>query len=266
MKKHGFTLVELLVVIAIIALLLSIVIPSLQVAREHARSVLCRTNLRGMGQAIYLYANDHDDLIAIETISNTVSHTFMGHTYPRWTYKWYVRYGPYYENPQLVNCPSTDPHETDVGLEEGRVYYYGDQRIVLSYTAQEHVMRSTEQIPTPPDFPSPPSNPTNRGPRQWRLSELVSLQNWRSVLVADGRYEVNHWGDWRPNDYVRRQDGSWDYERQAGNDSAGAVRYRHRDRAHFLTADGQVRYLTADDAYELPYYGWRDEIFPAMLR
>lgn len=54
----GFTLIELLVVIAIIALLLSILLPSLSKARERGRSVVCLSNFRQIGTAATLYAND----------------------------------------------------------------------------------------------------------------------------------------------------------------------------------------------------------------
>jgi prepilin-type N-terminal cleavage/methylation domain-containing protein/prepilin-type processing-associated H-X9-DG protein len=57
-KNQGFTLVELLVVIGIIALLLSILMPSLQRARDAANAISCASNLRQMGQGLLLYTAD----------------------------------------------------------------------------------------------------------------------------------------------------------------------------------------------------------------
>ena len=75
MRRKGFTLIELLVVIAIIALLVSILLPSLNRARELAKRAMCGTNLSGIGKAFALYQGENADqfpwLVATDLTENT---------------------------------------------------------------------------------------------------------------------------------------------------------------------------------------------------
>jgi len=62
-QRNGFTLIELLVVIAIIAVLMAILMPALNIAREQARGVACSSNQKTLALAYIMYASENDDTV-----------------------------------------------------------------------------------------------------------------------------------------------------------------------------------------------------------
>lgn len=96
-SHHAFTIVELLVVISVIAVLLSIITPTLSASRESARRVICLSNLRSLGLAVQMYREDHDGALPY---ANHLYVIKLGWTEPL------DALGPYLD----VELPSVDAH------------------------------------------------------------------------------------------------------------------------------------------------------------
>ncbi len=66
MRKKGFTLIELLVVITIIAMLLAILMPALSKVKALAARLICATNCKGLGTAMFVYGHDYDGSFPVQ--------------------------------------------------------------------------------------------------------------------------------------------------------------------------------------------------------
>lgn len=116
MSRRAFTLVELLVVISIIAMLIALLLPALGTARRSAQAVVCMSQLRQIGQATHVYAQEHKQLLPRST------HSYLAHGVKPWGYALspYLGYGniagpgPRWDSlfNGLYRCPSDDRLET----------------------------------------------------------------------------------------------------------------------------------------------------------
>lgn len=80
-KLNAFTLIELLVVIAIITLLVSILLPSLNAARDLAKQTACMAQLKSLGTTTLMYANDYDGVVQAACDDRSGSYVTWYHIY-----------------------------------------------------------------------------------------------------------------------------------------------------------------------------------------
>jgi len=95
--RSGFTLVELLVVIGVIAVITAMMFPVFAKAREKARTVVCASNLKQLGNALDMYTQDYDELlpgVCLWDYANDVGYGYANVIYP------------YVKSNQVYICPS----------------------------------------------------------------------------------------------------------------------------------------------------------------
>ena len=139
--RRGFTLVELLVVIAIIGILVALLLPAVQAAREASRRATCTNNLKQLALAVHNY---HDSF-------NKIPYGVQGGQ-QRWNTNmltWMVRILPYVEQRNLhkdvdyeINPGNTGPENTVIRAKEMPVYRCASEvspRVIGSYETTNYV-------------------------------------------------------------------------------------------------------------------------------
>ena len=242
---YGFTLIELLVVISIIALLMSILVPSLGKARELGQRTVCLSNLKQLTLAWYLYAGDNDnDLCSPDTLSNDPTLSLEARGSPD-TNHWVAD--------ELI-LPTNEMGGTETAIKNGVLWLY-TQLVELyncptdssgrlrSYSISTTMgarnydfyggkpFRSLSEIFQPSSklvlidaqcgepwlwLPFRPINFTSDPPNWWRAGITARHSNGCNMSFADMHCE--HW-KWKDIRTVKYANGQMDYAASSDNNS-----------------------------------------------
>ncbi len=217
-EVSGFTLIELLVVVAIIAILVAILLPSLNRAREWARQSSCASNLQQIGKSLEVYATDYNGKYPLAWMLQLWGWNDQD---PQHIAGWMWRVYPYVRNKKVYRCPSFARSNDQFN------YFLG--------TRAEYARRYMEGYVQP------------RGP------VLRSLIEYPSALILGGdcNYKPFNILDCDRDDYTQECLGWWDV--LGGKDTDKYWMPWHSKGLNVIFADGHVRWFDRFDGAKMTY-------------
>jgi prepilin-type N-terminal cleavage/methylation domain-containing protein len=256
-SRYGFTLIELLIVIAIIAILAAILFPVFAAAREKARQTACLSNLKQVGLAALMYAQDNDETIPLTERGGDVDDAHE--------YYWGDMLFPYTGNWQMLQCPSAN---------QRIVFKTG----VTTYSQQWSYNYGINDITDSSDAcaPSGGNGPDRSDCRHLGVAgKLLAAISYASdtILIADNLPATGDTGDVStnispsssPNDLAHsRHEINWQLRRRDNRylqvDGQSQDGYpRHSDGFVYVLADGHAKWRNRSLLNGLYTGGTRDE-------
>jgi len=215
-RRKGFTLIELLVVIAIIALLMAILIPTLNRAREQGKRAACLHNLKQLTLAWIMYADDNGGELPRAWAGHPGS--WVGRPRPDQSEQRkmeLIREGllfPYCPNEQLYRCPTGKRGEAvtysiveSMGGEPGS----GGTKPDMTFMNRSQITNSVRRFVFVDEgkWPGSPWNVFYLKPAWWDTPTIRHSMgtNWS---FADGHSEYHKWVDPRTIELARRYETS----------------------------------------------------------
>ena len=252
--RSAFTLIELLVVMSILAVLAALLVPVLRTARDSALAVHCLNNLRQLGIAFPMYAEDHNDRLPPALIGRRTAGDWLYLISP---YIGYTR--SWHENDAARNRGNSEHfgrHYLPCPVEVGS--YNGQFEIWASYgSAGSYGVNYAGNGSRPFGFWESNEDDATTGPKKGQGSKKITAVTSSEFLAADATLPYIYSPSWRSFKFDLDGDGVLDTSMiTTGPDLYNKLEPRHSGSAHMLFVDGSVRLIPLKDWLHGENYLW----------
>lgn len=203
-----FTLMELLLVIAIVAILAGLLLPSLQIAKDASKGLKCKTQIKQIGQYMYMYAGDYNDFMPYCSGSTlATSYCFASNLMPSKDYIGYDAASGAARGSSIYRCPSFVQGNTFSYVSYGYNAHFSGAMKISSLPSPSKAMLLLEKDWNSLQTSNYPwyANYVTPGTNNYLGTSLGKRHNKRGNIV----YADNHVGDWK-NSLPNYPDIFWD--------------------------------------------------------